>query len=409
MARRNLMLGVLISFFFLSFFYRTSPAVLAPYLIRDFSLGAERLGLLSSIFFYVFALAQIPLGPALDFIGLRPVITFLGVIGGLGSLLFASAPTFSAALLGRGLTGLGMSGMLMGSLMIAAIWYPPRLFATLAGMISALGNFGALTATLPLAFLTAAMGWRRTFYLIAAVNLLLAAAVWITVHNRPPREDSSAPQPQNRLSLKQAYRIVLGNPSFWSISILLFFTSGSFLSIQGLWGGPFLMDVFGMAPAKAGAVLSTIAVGYILASLLVGTLADRFGIPRKKMALMILGCFLLTLLSFCTLLNPGRPFLLFPVYLSLGMFFSGNVLLLAHLRELFPKEVIGTALTGVNFFAIGGAAALQYLMGWIIERYPREGGVYPLTAYRSAFLVLLIGMAVSLFIYWRTKEMKANQ
>ncbi|RPJ37680.1 MAG: MFS transporter, partial [Deltaproteobacteria bacterium] len=74
MARRDLMLGVLISFFFLSFFYRTSPAVLAPYLAQEFSLGAERLGLLSSIFFYVFALAQIPLGPALDFIGLRLVI-----------------------------------------------------------------------------------------------------------------------------------------------------------------------------------------------------------------------------------------------------------------------------------------------------------------------------------------------
>jgi predicted MFS family arabinose efflux permease len=406
MSRRNLMLGVLISFFFLSFFYRTSPAVLAPYLIRDFSLGAERLGLLSSIFFYVFALNQIPLGPALDFIGVRPVIAFLGLIGGLGSILFASAPDFSMALLGRGLTGLGMSGMLMGSLMIAAIWYPPRLFATLAGLISALGNFGALTATLPLAFLTVSLGWRGSFYLIAAVNLLLAAAVWIIVRNRPPREDSSAPAPQVRISLRKAYGIVLGNSSFWAISILLFFTSGSFLSIQGLWGGPFLMDVFGMAPARAGAVLSAIAVGYIFASLLVGTLADRFAIPRKKMALTILGCFLLTLLFFSALLNPGRAFLLFPVYLSLGMFFSGNVLLLAHLRELFPKEVIGTALTGANFFSIGGAAALQYFMGWVIERYPREGGVYPLAAYRSAFLVLLVGMAVSLFIYWRAKEKK---
>jgi len=169
------------------------------------------------------------------------------------------------------------------------------------------------------------------------------------------------------------------------------------------------MDVFGLTPAKAGAVLSAIAVGYILSSPLVGTVSDRFGIPRKKMALTILSCFLLTLLSFYTLLNPGRAFLLLPVYLSLGVFFSGGVLLLAHVRELFPKEVIGTALTGVNFFAIGGAATLQYLMGWIIERYPREGGVYPLAAYRSAFLVLLIGMAVSLFIYWRTKETKANQ
>ena len=78
MNRRTAVIGVMIALFFFSFFYRTSPAVISPYLAREFSLGAERLGLLSSIFFLVFAAAQVPLGPALDFIGPRKVVRSWG-------------------------------------------------------------------------------------------------------------------------------------------------------------------------------------------------------------------------------------------------------------------------------------------------------------------------------------------
>ena len=43
-------------FFLLSQFYRTSSAVIAIDLMRDLRLNAQTLGLLSSIFFYAFAL-----------------------------------------------------------------------------------------------------------------------------------------------------------------------------------------------------------------------------------------------------------------------------------------------------------------------------------------------------------------
>jgi hypothetical protein len=100
----------------------------------------------------------------------------------------------------------------------------------------------------------------------------------------------------------------------------------------------------------------------------------------------------------------GREFLLYPVYFSTGFFASGLVLPLAHLKELFPRQIIGTALTLSNFFAVMGIAVLQYLMGWLIERYPPAGGVYPAEAYRDAFFLLVAGMAVVLIFYSRTRE-----
>jgi predicted MFS family arabinose efflux permease len=404
MERRSAMVAVLIAMYFFSYYYRISPAIMAPYLTQEFSIGAERLGLLASIFFYVFAFAQFPLGPALDSIGPRTVISTLSAAGALGSLIFALAPSFSVCLFGRALLGLGMSCMFMGTLMVVALWYPPRLFATLAGMVSALGNTGALTAAVPLALMAESVGWRVSFLIFAAINSFLALSIWLVVRDHPISEENGRPPFREKYAAREAYRRILSTPSFWGIAALNFFTTGSFFSIQSLWAGTFLMDVFGLKPREAGWLISCLTAGFIIGSLLTGKISDRWGISRKRQALITLGLYLIPLLLLSTVVRQGREFLLYPVYFSTGLFASGLVLPLAHLKELFPQQIIGTALTLSNFFAVMGIAVLQYLMGWLIERYPASGGAYPPEAYRDAFFLLAAGIAVVLILYSRTRE-----
>ncbi|MGA2958926.1 MAG: MFS transporter [Thermodesulfobacteriota bacterium] len=404
MGRRSTMLAVLIGMYFFSYYYRISPAVIAPYLTHEFSLGAERLGLLASIFFYVFAFAQFPLGPALDSIGPRRVISALSAIGALGSLIFALAPSFTICLFGRALLGLGMSCMYMGNLMVVAIWYPPRLFATLTGLVSALGNTGALTAAVPLALLAESVGWRTSFLIFAGINSLLALSIWLTVRDHPPRQGNDAPPAPQKYAASQAYRRILSTPSFWGIAVMLFFTTGSFFSIQSLWAGTFLMDVFGMRPREVGWLISCLTAGFIVGSLLTGKISDHWRISRKRQALITMGLYLVPLLLIATTLRQGRESLLYPVYFATGFFASGGVLIVAHLKELFPRQIVGTALALGNFFAVIGIATLQYLMGWLIERHPAVGGVYPAEAYRDAFFLLFAGMAAALIFYSRARE-----
>jgi predicted MFS family arabinose efflux permease len=398
------MVGVLIAMYFFSYYYRISPAIIAPYLAHEFSLGAERLGLLASIFFYVFAFAQFPLGPALDSIGPRRVISALSATGAVGSLIFALAPSFGLCLFGRALMGLGMSCMFMGTLMVVALWYPPRVFATLAGRVSALGNTGALTAAVPLALMAESVGWRASFLIFAAINSFLALSIWLAVRDHPVPEENGRPPVRETYAAREAYRKILGTPSFWGIAALNFFTTGSFFSIQSLWAGTFLMDVFGLKPREAGWLISCLTGGFIIGSLLTGRISDRWGFSRKRQALVTLGLYLVPLLLLSTAVRQGREFLLYPVYFSTGFFASGAVLPLAHLKELFHRQIIGTALTLSNFFAVMGIAVLQYLMGWLIEGYPAAGGVYPPEAYRDAFFLLVAGMAVALILYSRTRE-----
>ena len=50
--------------YFFSYFFRVVNAVVAPDLIAEIGLSATQLGLLSAVYFFTFAVFQIPLGSA---------------------------------------------------------------------------------------------------------------------------------------------------------------------------------------------------------------------------------------------------------------------------------------------------------------------------------------------------------
>ena len=166
--------SILSALFTLSMFYRVSSAVIAPNLMHDLGLNAENLGILGGAFFYSFALLQIPMGPMLDRMGPRIVITSFSMIGALGAFVFACGNSFLVVLLGRILIGAGMASALMGSMKVFLLRFSPGKFVTLIGLFQAVGTFGNIFAASPLAFLASTVGWRMTFVIAGVVTALLA-------------------------------------------------------------------------------------------------------------------------------------------------------------------------------------------------------------------------------------------
>ena len=59
------------------------------------------------------------------------------------------------------------------------------------------------------------------------------------------------------------------------------------------------------------------------------------------------------------------------------------------LADYYPKEISGRANAALNLLHVGGAFALQSLMGLIIQQWPADGGHYPPVAYKNALGVVL--------------------
>lgn len=236
---------LLAALYFLSQFYRVSNAVIAPNLIQDLNLDAETLGILGGAFFYSFALLQIPMGPMLDRIGIRMIMAFSSWIGALGAFLFAFGASFETALLGRILIGAGMSSMLMGSFKTFTLRYPPEQFATLAGIISSIGTLGNILAASPLAYLTSTIGWRSTFLIAGAITILLGFLIfWILKEEKIKGENTLFSSENNlEIGISQSIRIILRSLAFWQFGAVAFFRYGIFVSLQGLWLGPYLIYI----------------------------------------------------------------------------------------------------------------------------------------------------------------------
>ena len=106
----SLILRVFLPFvagYYIAYLFRTINAVMAAPLATELGLGADDLGLLTSVYFLTFAAAQIPIGILLDRYGPRRVQSVLLVIAAVGSDVVRGVGPFSDA---SGRPGVDRSG-----------------------------------------------------------------------------------------------------------------------------------------------------------------------------------------------------------------------------------------------------------------------------------------------------------
>lgn len=378
--------------YFLSYFFRSANAVIAGDLTRDLGLTAAQLGLMTSLFYASFALIQLPLGAALDRFGPRWVTPSLMLASVCGCLFFASAQSFATLALGRALIGLGMAGVLMGAFKAFGQWYPQQHVATISGVMVGLGASGGLAAATPLAWLNEQIGWRAIFLWAAPITVLSALAILLWTRNTPPGVARPVTTHQTG-GLGQ----ILSDIRFWRIAPLNFFLLGTALAVQGLWGGPYLIDVLMLSNIEAGNLLLALGGGVVAGYFVCGWLADRFGAQRVMIAGMLV--FVLCQLTF--LLPSQVPLALrYGIFVAFGFTGSFNIVLLAQIRALFPAHMSGRAVTAVNLFGFAGTALIQGWMGLIVGYWPRNAlGQYPPIAYVAAFASVAVATALALAWY----------
>jgi MFS family permease len=399
------LVGTLILIYMVSQFLRGSVAVIAPDLARTIGLTASDLGLLSSVFFFVFAAVQLPLGVALDRFGPRLVLVVCIAIAVLGTLLFASATSASGLIFARALMGLGCSSAFMASLAVYARRFPPERFATLTGLHYGLGSIGSLLATAPLAWAAATIGWRTSFVVVAGVTVLIGIAVALVV-----TEASTARGRERTESFGMAFAgilTVLRIPSVGPLFLMNLAGYSSFALFVGLWGGPYLSHVFGLGLKERGDLLLIPALAQITGAFLWGPMDRALGGYRVPVLVAAVG----TVLCLAVIAVFGRlPLPALIVWMTLfGVTSAFTPLLIGHGRALFPPHLIGRGLTLLNVGSIGGVFLAQAVSGLVIDLFPAAAdGVYPLDAYRSVFALQGAFVLVAVLAYLGARDPRSQ-
>ncbi len=405
---RWLIFSVLAVSYMLVYFHRLCPAVVAEDMMRDLKAGGVLVGLLGSAYFYPYALMQLPAGLLADSWGPRKSITTFFMVAFAGSIILGWAPSVFWAILGRTLVGLGVSMLFVPTMKILAEWFRKNEFANMTGILVAMGGVGSLTATSPLAYLSKAVGWRYSFIIVGLVTLALSLLLWLIVRDRPavmnwPSPLENTKIEQSSIGLWEGIKKVLGYWPFWPLAIWFFFGCAVFFAFIGLWGGPYLMQVYGLTKPQAGNILMMSAIGMVMGSPLLSFLSNRIFKARKPL-LVIASLITLSITSILAFHTDGLSIpVLYLLCFFMGVFTNAIVVIgFTSIKELFPVQIAGTSTGLVNLFPFLGGAILQPFMGYLLEQCGRHGEAFTVSGYQHAFTAMficgVIAFVASLFI-----------
>lgn len=368
---------------YLSSMLRNVNAVLAPDLLKAMALTPGQLGLLTSAFFFAFALVQLPVGIALDRYGPRKVQLALMLFAALGALLFAYGQSFAQLVLARAILGCGLGGCFMSAVKALSTWIAPGKLPSVHGYLIAVGGLGAASSTMPVRLALEYTDWRGLFVALAALVAISGAAIWLLAPGSSKPAGAKVPVLQ---SLREVYR----TPSFRSTISLVLIPHAVFFGIQGLWIGRWLSDVAHFPDDAVAYLLYMSMAAVIFGAIAVGMItewAGKRGVTPIGVAGIGIALFVLVQAAFVVGYAPS--FQLLSVLFTLVGTITG--IEYAIVAQSMPRELTGRAATCLNLLIFVGAFLVQAGFGLVVGLWtPDAGGHYPALAYRVAFGVLVL-------------------
>lgn len=368
---------------FLSTLLRNVNAVLAPSLVGSMQLSPGELGLLTSAFFFMFALVQLPVGIALDRYGPRRVQLVMLLYAALGTLAFARGDTFIELVAARALIGFGLGGCFMAAMKAISTWIPPARLPSVNGYLIAVGGLGAAAATTPVRLALQYTDWRGLFITLAALIASCAVLIWLAA---PRAEVRPGARPATVKSILEVYR----HPEFRKTTALLLVPHMVFFGIQGLWIGRWLSDVARFPDAAVAYLLYMGMAAVIFGSIAVGMVtewAGKRGMQPLDVAAIGVALFVLVQLAVVCNYKPGLQ-LLSVLFMLVGTITGMEYAIVA---QSMPRELTGRAATCLNLLIFIGAFLVQAGFGQLVGMWkPDFANHYPAMAYQVAFGVLVL-------------------
>jgi MFS family permease len=410
-SNRWIVFLIISAIYFFVYFHRVSTSVIAQDILKTFNVNATALGFMSSMYFYLYAFEQPLVGYLTDRLGAVRVISYFTFAAAAGSFMFALAPGIAWASAGRALIGIGVGGVFVPAVKAFSQWFEMNEFATMTGLLMAVGNLGAVVATTPFAWAANNWGWRSCFHITGWISLGLAVAAIFLIKDyklSDTKYENTDILLQDQAGSNKTYIIqTLTSSQFWIMGVVFFGVYGIVMTFQGLWATPYLMAVFETDRIVASRLNMLIPIGFIVGAPIFGRLADRIFQSKVKIMTWLLAILTLSWAGILFGMKLGIPavcLILFCMGVSTGGFVS---LLWAHIRETVPPGILGSFSGLLNPSSFLGVAVFQVLTGKLLDRGSLMDGAYLPGAYKSSFVLCFITSFACFVLSFLLKKQKS--
>jgi MFS family permease len=345
----------------ISYIDRGNLSLAAPLIMRDLHLEPKGMGLLLSVFFWTYAIFQLPAGYLIDRYGIRVVYAVAFTLWSLASASIA---------ISRGPNGIIASRLILGFAEsigpIASLAFIRRYFESKErGLPTALYIGGqtlgpALGTSLGTIVITQ-YGWRPLFA-ITGLGALLWVPGWLTL---APKKIPPPDAEQQEKALPALAKIT--GRGVWALSGAVFFSSYFWWFVM-TWMPGYLTLARGFSTAQMGRTFSLPLFGMTVTNLITGWAADRLVARTGKRieARARIGAIGLIAASALLLLNFVNAPILPVLFLCVCGFGVASANLWTIAQSVVEAPIVGRFIGLLNTLSQVAGAAAPLITGWTL-------------------------------------------
>jgi sugar phosphate permease len=321
---------------------RVNIAVTLPLIQADLGWDKRLIGLIGSVFLWVYAAGQLINGTLGQKANARWFVGLGMLVSALCNALFGASSGLWIMIALWGLNGWAQS-MGWGAIMkTIASWFGPRRRGRITALFSPCFVLGQLLAWSVGGWVANRWGWRYTFWLPAAA-FAAVAVVWLAgVRSTPAAAGLGTPEPRGArapASVRQILGQLLLHRSLRWAAVTCVFAS-MIKDGLNLWAPTFLVDAAGMRVDSAAWAASILPLFGLAGSLLAGWLSDRLFHSHEAPGVMGLSMLIaLVMLGFILASSSGLTWMAVALLGLSGVATYGiNALLLTSLPLSFATQ-----------------------------------------------------------------------
>ncbi len=389
-------------FLFYKYVLQIYPSIITDQLMQEFKLTGAGLGNLAATFYYTYMIAQLLVGVLLDKYSARWLTASAILSCALGVFLFSHADTILAACLSRGLMGIGVAFATVAYMKLAAMWFPPRQYAFIGGLLATAAMAGAVFGQAPLAWIVNLSGWRTCLAGTGIIGFILAFLFALIVRDKPGLIN---PVPANNPPVSFAEIMeVFKNKQNWLLTLYSGLAFSPVVIFGGLWGNPFVVQAYEVSKTEAASLVSIVFIGLGIGSPILGFISDRLG--NRRMVLLastLIACIAITLVLYA---HPMPIWILSILLFVFGFFLGAFMLIFAIGKELNKPALTGTVIAMINMSDAILDAITEPGIGKLLDlnwngKIVNGVHYFSLNTYHMALCVLpLYLLAATLILLW---------
>lgn len=346
-------------FLFYKYILQIYPSIISDSLMKEFQLTGAGFGNLGGTFYYSYMFTQLFVGLLLDKFSNRYIMSTAIFSCAIGALYFSQAHTLLGLQLARALTGIGVAFATVGYMKTAAMWFPPRYYATVSGLLATAAMAGAVFGEVPVAFLVNVWGWRDCLFNVSIVGFILTLIFIITARDKKELVEIAPPS-------WAKIKVVLTSKNNWLLTLYSGLAFSPVAVFGGLWGNPFLQQAYHLTKTQSASCISLIFIGLGVGAPIIGFLSDQLNERRNVMIVCTLSSALALML---VLFWNGMPFFMLPILLFFTGFGLGAFMLVYSIgKELNSLTMTATVIAMINASDAVLDSITEPGIGWLLDR-----------------------------------------